>query len=601
MTYRSDIQILRGIAVLLVVVYHMFPKALPGGFIGVDIFFVISGFLMSALYLKGNEANPVLNFYIRRFKRIFPAYIVVISLTLFISAFLLVPYEFHQLILQSIASVSIVPNIYFWSGESYFDEYAFRPLLHLWSLGVELQFYLIVPVIFWLISKSKILFITLTVFTLLTCLVVVDLSAKSAFFLLPFRMWEFLIGFGAAFLFSNHGNLKQNFKKHIFGSLLVIMLLLAGFYSADLNTHPGLFALLICIATAVVLITGISKFIVDSKIGIMFEKLGQYSYSLYLVHFPVLILMFHEPFGDNEIYMGSNLKSIFAVLLMIVTTYFLYHLVERSNWLENISRLSIKKIYLLPIFAISALSVSVPINGVVFDDKETMISNAPLDTEYWRCGKIQKLKSLINKDHIACQMSSGVEITDEGGVLMIGDSHADSIKISVNRIVSKHNKPFYFMIENCNLGDQSCNLENIKYFVEQNNIEKVILHSLYKNIDHEPISKLVDMLPESIQIYLIDPVPVFPSNVPAYLYSEHNKTVKDEQFYQRSDYFISKYSEYLNPLNELKIKRLPTLDYLCSPECAIADGLDPLYYDSTHLTLTGARKLEPMLDKYLFN
>ena len=126
MKYRADIQILRGIAVLQVILFHLFPKIFPGGFLGVDIFFVISGFLMAAIYEKPGKSNKsYLEFYKRRFYRIIPAFYFITLLTLAIGGTFILPHENNLLNAQTISSLFFIPNIYFfWSGESYFSDIA---------------------------------------------------------------------------------------------------------------------------------------------------------------------------------------------------------------------------------------------------------------------------------------------------------------------------------------------------------------------------------------------------------------------------------------------------------------------------------------------
>jgi peptidoglycan/LPS O-acetylase OafA/YrhL len=137
--YRQDIQILRGVSILLVVFYHLRIPGFKNGFVGVDIFFVISGYLMAQLYYPDRKFD----FFIRRAKRLMPAYLSTIFLTILIGFLTLIPSDFKQLLDQTKASLFLIPNLYFWSQDSYFTGTQFNPLLNLWSLGVEFQFYLI--------------------------------------------------------------------------------------------------------------------------------------------------------------------------------------------------------------------------------------------------------------------------------------------------------------------------------------------------------------------------------------------------------------------------------------------------------------------------
>jgi peptidoglycan/LPS O-acetylase OafA/YrhL len=155
--YRADIDGLRAIAVLAVVGYHAMPAIVPGGYVGVDIFFVISGFLITGLLLADADANKLSlsNFFARRIRRIFPALILVIAVTLFAGWFLLLTSEFLPLSRSAAAAAGFVANFQFWREVGYFDSAAeLKPLLHLWSLSVEEQFYLLWPVMLLLLHQN---------------------------------------------------------------------------------------------------------------------------------------------------------------------------------------------------------------------------------------------------------------------------------------------------------------------------------------------------------------------------------------------------------------------------------------------------------------
>lgn len=155
--YRPDIDGLRAIAVSLVVMFHAFPSLAQGGFVGVDIFFVISGFLISSIIFKGLEQGSFsyTDFYVRRIKRIFPALILVLTTCLVIGWFTLLQYEYQSLGKHVAGGAGFVSNIILWRESGYFDTNAgFKPLLHLWSLGIEEQFYIAWPLLLVLLWKQ---------------------------------------------------------------------------------------------------------------------------------------------------------------------------------------------------------------------------------------------------------------------------------------------------------------------------------------------------------------------------------------------------------------------------------------------------------------
>src|SRR6266566_5559543 len=199
--YRPDVDGLRAVAVLAVLGFHLSPRFVPGGYVGVDVFFVISGFLISGIVIAQLSEGrfTFADFYARRIRRIFPSLIVVLLACLAIGWFVLVDEEFAQLLKHVAASAAFVPNIVFWRESGYFDAPAqLEPLLHLWSLGIEEQFYLVwPPLLYWCWKRG------LNVLTIAALIVAVSFtinvgliheSATAAFFLPHARMWELLLG-----------------------------------------------------------------------------------------------------------------------------------------------------------------------------------------------------------------------------------------------------------------------------------------------------------------------------------------------------------------------------------------------------------------------
>ena len=149
---------LRAIAVIAVIIFHAFPTLLPGGFIGVDVFFVIGGFLITGIIQKRTDVGvfSFLDFYKRRARRLFPALALVIAATLVFGWFLLLPWQYEELGKEALAGSLFVPNLLYWYEAGYFDVSAkAKPLLHLWSLGVEEQFYAVWPLLIAVLSRAR--------------------------------------------------------------------------------------------------------------------------------------------------------------------------------------------------------------------------------------------------------------------------------------------------------------------------------------------------------------------------------------------------------------------------------------------------------------
>ncbi len=201
LTYRSDIDGLRAIAVLSVLGFHAFPQLIPSGFVGVDFVFVISGYLITGIILKGllNSRFSFVEFYSRRIKRIFPALGLVLFSTSCLGYVLLLPEEFKQLGKHIAAGGGFVANVILWSEAGYFDPSAeLKPLMHLWSLGVEEQFYFVWPLLLMLISqfrlKVSVCVAAIIGASFLTNIVRIADHPIESFFLPMARFWELAAG-----------------------------------------------------------------------------------------------------------------------------------------------------------------------------------------------------------------------------------------------------------------------------------------------------------------------------------------------------------------------------------------------------------------------
>ena len=226
--YRADIDGLRAIACLAVVFYHAFPNKLPGGFIGVDIFFVISGFLISSILFR-NLFNPlapgkvnIVDFYIRRIRRIFPALIVVLLFCIIIGNFIYYPDEYKLLMKHVFGGSTYISNLlYYKETGDYFNVGSNqKPLLHLWSLGVEEQFYIVFPIFLWLVYKFKIsVLFFLVSFTVISfganLYDVLDGISTRAFYMPWTRFWELSIGAVLAYTVNYKTEFVQSIKDKI--------------------------------------------------------------------------------------------------------------------------------------------------------------------------------------------------------------------------------------------------------------------------------------------------------------------------------------------------------------------------------------------------
>jgi peptidoglycan/LPS O-acetylase OafA/YrhL len=288
--FRADIQALRGLAVTLVVLYHAGLPGVPQGYLGVDIFFTISGFLITGIVVRGLEASTFrfAEFYARRARRLLPAAWVMLAVTTLLAAWLLTATRYVEYRAQLTGASVFAANIVSWQQTGYFaTDAAFSPLLHMWSLAVEEQYYLLMPLALWLLPRRwRLAGVALgTAASLALCLYLVERRPSVAFFFLPTRAWELGIGSVGA-LVAGDPRVRRwagGLLVPALGLVLAVPLLpLAG-------PHPGWNALAVCLGTLGVLLAGSAALARNAAVRGL-ARVGDLSYSLYLVHWPLLSL-----------------------------------------------------------------------------------------------------------------------------------------------------------------------------------------------------------------------------------------------------------------------------------------------------------------------
>jgi peptidoglycan/LPS O-acetylase OafA/YrhL len=358
--YRSDIDGLRAVAVLGVVIYHAFPHVLPGGFTGVDIFFVISGYLISGILYKAHQDGSFSfkDFYARRIRRIFPALIAMLVITLAYGWMILLSGEFQQLGKHMAAGMLFIQNIVFWKESGYFDISAnLKPLLNLWSLAVEEQFYIFFPLLLMLLLWKRKwekwpLLVVMGLLLVASFIANVKMSYQnvvSDFFLTPYRGWEFLGGSLLAWWHYDKGHKEESPKHAVWISCVgLILLVLSMTWIHPGDSHPGWHAfvshakpfpgwraLLPVCGTLLLINAGKGNWVNRrflSHPAIVW--VGLISYPLYLFHWPALSFVRIVNGGGSppgEIWMALG----FALLLATLTYYFVEQKIRRnqSKWI----------------------------------------------------------------------------------------------------------------------------------------------------------------------------------------------------------------------------------------------------------------------------
>lgn len=328
--YRPDIDGLRAIAVLAVVFFHLDYSIFSGGFVGVDVFFVISGFLISQIVVnKTNNNNfSFTTFYKKRILRILPVLFVLIIFSLFFGYFVLLADEYSNLGASSISSVFFVPNVYYWFNTGYFEiEAESTPLLHLWSLGVEEQFYIFFPLLAFLLitrfRKSNVFLIVLLlmVISFTTNVIYTTLDITFSFYMIFTRAWELMAGFLITLLLQHTHSLNKFFTEVLAAIGLLLILASVYFYNTKI-LFPGYFALLPVVGSMLIIFSGSFDYTTTVK-RILSSKLlvyiGLISYSLYLWHWPILVyfrMAFSFTYLNETILAVSVFLSILSYLLI---------------------------------------------------------------------------------------------------------------------------------------------------------------------------------------------------------------------------------------------------------------------------------------------
>lgn len=295
--YRSDIDGLRAIAVLAVVLYHFGIPGFGGGFVGVDVFFVISGFLIGGiLWREYSETGTIWlrHFYIRRFRRLAPAFFVMAVVTTLFGWALLLPFEFREFGKTLIAATVYLSNVLFFRQSGYFDTASEdKPLLHTWSLAVEEQFYIFLPLFILLLSRRRsallVALIGVWAASFVACIWLTPAYQTATFYLFPFRAWEMLSGVLLAIWGYETGRSWRGYA--VLSWLGLALLVVSILFVPAGPTFPGLLALFPVLGTVLMLANGTGRNPVNrllSRAGPVF--VGRISYSLYLWHWPVLTL-----------------------------------------------------------------------------------------------------------------------------------------------------------------------------------------------------------------------------------------------------------------------------------------------------------------------
>lgn len=442
LSYRSDIDGLRAVAILSVIIYHAFPEFIPGGFIGVDVFFVISGFLISSIIFKNLRTNSFsyLDFYIRRVKRIFPALIFVLNIIIVIGYFILLPDEFESLGKHIIAGTTFISNIILWKEVDYFNTAAeLKPFLHLWSLAIEEQYYIIWPILVTLIwnrTRSLLIATMITIFlsSFMINVYAINVRPEATFYLPITRFWELTMGGLLAFIsLRGIGNFNEKLVKNIF-SLLGLCLLIIGFSLIDTEKRfPGYWALLPTLGTFLIILAGkeswVNSKILSNKIMVF---IGLISYPLYLWHWP--LLAYAKIVDLTDFY---HKVAILCVSFMLA--YFTYVVIEKPVRIGFRNVTATLASLMLSITALGVLIYSGFIQSFHSTEETKRISHASTEWDY-----PGNMIPFDFNNRVFYRINNKLIDTNPDEVIFFGDSNMQMYYPNIDELSYKSKKSIIF-------------------------------------------------------------------------------------------------------------------------------------------------------------
>ena len=616
MKYRSEIDGLRALAVLPVIFFHAGIDFFKGGYIGVDIFFVISGYLITSIILR--EINQgkfsILNFYERRARRILPALFFVMSFSLICSWFFLLPGEFKNFGQSLISVTFFVSNIFFWRKSGYFDGAAeYMPLLHTWSLSVEEQFYLLFPI--FLVITFRFGKRTIVSMILLIAFLSLGIAEwgwrnepQANFYLTPTRVWELMIGALASFYLQ-----RERVSKEWHSSIALIgflMIVIPMFYIFDGNTpFPSYLTLFPTVGTVMIIVFASE----NNLIGRLFSldplvKIGLISYSMYLWHVPLFVFSkYLIPQGDHN--------AIFPAIIFL--TFFLAYMSWRYieqpfRHKENFNRKQIFSITISSMIFFFLIGIFIHTN----DGYSSRFSPEQQEILAYQGYEIDELyreeKCFLKRDQDFLNYAKYCATISESepNYLIWGDSHAaslyfglkDSLKGNLMQLTSTECNPFSSDYKPRTPNCLSIN-EGVKDLLMLNpNIEVFIYANWYRyskneNFQENVASTIGFLTKNKISFKIIGGTPQFEPSLPHLLIRDRN--------YKSSSIIKNTTVDKIAKVNELLNNSTPDSRFIDSQKifciqqnCQFQDDRNNLYFwDYGHLTKEGSLFLASKIEQ----
>lgn len=631
--FRQDINGLRAWAVVAVVLYHFSVPGVTGGYAGVDVFFVISGYLMFGIISSGLERGnfSLGRFYLARARRIFPALIVLCIVSLLFGWFFLMPEEFRQLGRHVRESLTFTSNLRYLSESGYFDVASQEKwLLHTWSLSVEWQFYLLLPLLMLLVSwffpgrttVMKAVISGLFFISLIFCMWVSSYAPSEAFYTLQTRAWEMLAG---ALVFMLGQPRLSAYQKRVL-ELAGLLMIVAAYLLFHTSTQwPGWRALLPVVGTMLVLLAARQGSVFTATS--VAQWIGTRSYSIYLWHWPLVVALAYAGLLADPVWVGG------AIIFSFLLGHLSYTLIEvrARNGLTKISSGKAAVVLLFTLILVAVFAQQVRLKGfpqrlpseVALVEAERKNQNRRLEECLDPAAKCiygsEPLRAVVIGDSHADAVVTAVQTAlpdAQGGVLFRGGSgcmvvfgmssvnktaHCDALSGEVEQELAEFPKGIPAIMvgrtsKYINAG--SIDTDDVPDF----HFGKPVSQFTRQLLDDFSVS-YVDTLckiAENRPLYVLRPIPEMPVDVPTVvgrglLFGEMRRPKVSLQEYSRRHSFIVNLQD--QAASRCGVKILDPKDWLCDESyCYGGDDDRPWYRDQDHLSEYGNRRLIPMFE-----
>ncbi len=425
MKYRAEIDGLRAFAVLPVILFHAGFEWLSGGFIGVDIFFVISGYLITTIIITEMAGGKfsLVNFYERRARRILPALFFVMAVCLPFAWFWLTPNDLKDFGQSLVAVSTFSSNILFWSESGYFDTVAeLKPMLHTWSLAVEEQYYILFPIFLMLTWRMGIewIIVFLTIFFLISLGVAqwgAYNSPSAAFYLLPTRGWELLIGVFLAFYLQYNKHPKSTSLNQVLSMLGFIMISYSVVAFDKSTPFPSLYTLIPTIGTGLLILSAVpNTLIYKLLITKPIVWIGLISYSAYLWHQPILAFARHRLVGETS----EILLVMLCIALSLAMAWFSWAFIE--NPIRNKKKISRETVFKGSFFGIVFFIIC---GSFLIYTNGNMVFQPDTHKKIYQV--FYNPADYVDKRHVSLTLNNFDTTNEKNDILVIGDSFSKDL------------------------------------------------------------------------------------------------------------------------------------------------------------------------------